>query len=67
VLFARRPGQSAVEFINALTGLALSESDIASSLRGADSVDLIEFTMEIEAAWEVNSAKGHIRRGEQPG
>jgi hypothetical protein len=52
VLFARRPGQSAVEFINALAGLALSELDIASSLRGADSLDLIEFTMDIEAAWE---------------
>jgi hypothetical protein len=52
VLFVRRPGQSAVEFINTLTGLTLSEPEIVSRLRGADSLDLIEFTMEIEAAWE---------------
>jgi hypothetical protein len=52
VFFVRRPGQSADEFINALTGHALSESDIAWSLRGADSLDRIAFTVAIEAAWE---------------
>ena len=61
VFLVRRPGQSAAEFINALTVLALSESDIVSSLRGADSLDLIEFTVEIEAAW-----KEHNRRQEDP-
>jgi hypothetical protein len=54
VFFVRRPGQSAVEFIKTLAGpgLGLSERDRVSSLRGADSLDLIEFLMEIEAAWE---------------
>jgi hypothetical protein len=52
VFFVRRPGQSAAELIAALAGpgLGASAKDIASFLRGADRLDLVEFMDELEAA-----------------
>jgi hypothetical protein len=54
VFFVRRPGQSATEFIESLAGpgLDLSEPEVVSFLKGADSLDIVELIAEIEAARE---------------
>jgi len=48
--FVRRPGDSASKFIAVLAGerLRASEADIASFLRAADSLDMVEFMAELE-------------------
>jgi hypothetical protein len=50
VFFVRRPGQSAAEFLAAMAGAGLGTSarDIASFMRGADSLDMVEFMAEVE-------------------
>lgn len=60
--FVRRPGQSAAEFLAALAGpgLGLSAPDIASFLRGADSLDMVEFMEELEAASELSSNRRDV-------
>jgi hypothetical protein len=55
IFFVRRPGHSAAEFIVALAGprLGASEADVASFLRQADRLDMVEFMSELEAASEL--------------
>jgi hypothetical protein len=50
--FVRRPDQSAAEFLAALAGpkLGATARDIASFLRDADPLDMVEFLEELEAA-----------------
>jgi hypothetical protein len=50
--FIRRPGQSPAEFLAALVGpaLGLSATEIASFLRDADLLDMVEFLAEVEAS-----------------
>jgi hypothetical protein len=52
VYYVRRPDQSVEEFVAALAGpvLGTSAEDIARFLRCADSLDLVEFLEELEAA-----------------
>jgi hypothetical protein len=52
IFFVRRPDESVAEFVSALAGRALgaSEHDIASFLRDADSLDMIEFWEELRGA-----------------
>jgi hypothetical protein len=52
VFFVRRPGESEAQFITALAGPALgaTEHDIASFLRSADSLDMMEFWEELRIA-----------------
>jgi hypothetical protein len=51
VFFVRRSGQSAAEFIAMLAGptLGASAAGIASFLRDADGLDLVEFMAELES------------------
>jgi hypothetical protein len=53
--FVRRPGQSTAEFLAVLAGprLGVSERSIAAFLRGADSLDMVEFMQELEAVLEL--------------
>jgi acyl carrier protein len=50
--FVRQPNQSLAEFLDALTGdqPGLSAKEIEAVLKGADSLDLVEFVMEVEEA-----------------
>jgi hypothetical protein len=54
VFFVRRPGQTAAEFIEALAGpeFGLSERQVGSFFKGADSLDIVELMAEMEAALE---------------
>jgi hypothetical protein len=55
VFFVRRPGQSAAEFLAVLGGPSFGASahDIDSLLRSADSLDIVEFLQELDAASEL--------------
>ena len=44
--YLRQPGQSKVSFLATLAGLSVEEME--QTLRGADSLDLVELVMEIE-------------------
>jgi hypothetical protein len=50
VFYVRRPGQSVEEFLAELLGprLGISRDEIASLLRDADSLDRVEFVLELD-------------------
>jgi hypothetical protein len=54
MLFVRRPGESSSSFLAQLTGptLGMRAEEIAVLLQSADSLDMVELMIELEAAWE---------------